>query len=391
MPYTPTPLVNFQYEPEKSDVRRLLDTQAKIKKEKQADQSFEMEMKQAQQAYDMGVMKIKEAQMQTDELLKEKELDKLASQTYNSVMIAGGSRGDALREVQNVFRREGGWARGEKAREDASAAWKQAWENAEVSPAHAQAAADLANSLAPEGTPPMTGQTIMEAKKRMRAAEMKPIELEDGDVLMFDQQGNPYVQNFSSTETRERKKLEMQLKGRELDVRAQGQQLDYAASMASTAESAAGRKQRAMERAQDISSLDKQNLQKQESMVNRFDREIKQATKAQASGNKDSILGAIATIAASRGQTVPIMPTDEANKEILKQLVEESKVQRDAAIRVMKSMPGGESRAMQLEQTYGLSDTTTPDLAAPATGESAKGKEVKPNVAKDFMAGKKGK
>ena len=56
--YTPSPMVNFNYEPAKSDARRILDTQKEIKQEQQKDQEFEQKMLLSQQAYEMGKMQM---------------------------------------------------------------------------------------------------------------------------------------------------------------------------------------------------------------------------------------------------------------------------------------------------------------------------------------------
>lgn len=226
--YTPSPMVNFNYQPAKSDARRILDTQKEIKQEQQKDQEFEQKMLLSQQAYEMGKIQMQKAQIEADQLIKQKRLDEGAGQVYNSVIASGGTKGDGYKAVQDYYLREGGWAAGQKAKEEAAAAWKEAWEMADVNPAAAEEAAEIANSMAPPGSPRMTAQSIMEAKKRLKAEGQKPIVGQDGDVLFMQPDGSWKVENMLSDTTKKMMDEENRLKQAQIDAQLRGQTLSYA-------------------------------------------------------------------------------------------------------------------------------------------------------------------
>lgn len=228
MPYIPTPMVNFNYEPAKSDARRILDTQKEIKQEKQADQEFEMGMQVKQQAYDLAKMKMQQAQIETDELLKKKRLNDTAAQVYQSTLVAGGTKGDAYKAVHEFYLREGGWAEGQKSKEEAAKAYKAALEMADVNPAAAEEAAELANSMAPAGAPRQTAQSVMEMVKRKKAESQKPIIGQDGDVYFPQPDGSWKVENMLSDTTKKMKDEENRLKQAQIDAQLRGQTLSYA-------------------------------------------------------------------------------------------------------------------------------------------------------------------
>jgi hypothetical protein len=226
--YTPSPMVNFNYEPAKSDARRILDTQKEIKQEQQKDQEFEQKMKANQQAYELGQLKIQQAQVETDELLKQKRLDDLAAQTFQGIVASGGSKADGYKAVQELYLREGGWAAGQKAKEEAANAWKEAWDMADINPAAAEEAAELANSMAPAGSPRMTAQSIMEAKKRMKAEATKPMPGEKGDVHFLQPDGTWKTVNMLSDFTKKQMAEANALEQRKLQAELRRQDMTYA-------------------------------------------------------------------------------------------------------------------------------------------------------------------
>lgn len=355
--YTPSPMVNFNYEPAKSDARRILDTQKEIKQEQQADQEFEQKMLLSQQAYELGKMKMQQAQVEADELLKQKRLDDLAAQTFQGIVTSGGSKADGYKAVQELYLREGGWAAGQKAKEEAANAWKEAWDMADINPAAAEEAAELANSMAPPGSPRMTAQSIMEAKKRIKAESQKLIELENGDVLMPQPDGTFKVQNFLSDFTRNHMQEQTAMKKRELDIRAQGQQLDYAASMANVAESKAARIQRTEERGKDLSAQEKRELRSQETLVKELRRSVDQAKNKLASGNPNERLAMIAALTGNSNLAIP--GNDDANKQILQGIIDEREAQLAAGIDVLATIPGGEKTAENMRKTLGTKPATS--------------------------------
>jgi hypothetical protein len=359
--YTPSPMVNFNYEPAKSDARRILDTQKEIKQEQQKDQEFETDMMIKQQAYELGRMKMQQAQVEADAALKQKKLDDLAAQTFQGIVAAGGSKADGYKAVQELYLREGGWAAGQKAKEEAANAWKEAWDMADINPAAAEEAAELANSMAPKGSPRMTAQSVMEAKKRIKAESQKPIELENGDVLMPQPDGTFKVQNFLSDFTRNQMQEQTAMKKRELDIRAQGQQLDYAASMANVAESKAARIQRTEERGKDLSAQEKRELRSQETLVKELRRSVDQAKNKLASGNPNERLAMIAALTGNSNLAIP--GNDDANKQILQGIIDEREAQLAAGIDVLATIPGGEKTAENMRKTLNTKSATpdTPD------------------------------
>lgn len=381
--YTPSPMVNFNYEPAKSDARRILDTQKEIKQEQQKDQEFETDMMIKQQAYELGRMKMQQAQVEADALLKQKKLDDLAAQTFQGIVAAGGSKGDGYKAVQELYLREGGWAASQKAKEEAANAWKEAWDMADINPAAAEEAAELANSMAPPGSPRMTAQSIMEAKKRIKAESMKPIELENGDVLMPQPDGTFKVQNFLSDFTRSQMQEQTAMKKRELDIRAQGQQLDYAASMANIAESKAARIERSNKETEEISKLQMKNKENQERLIGQFHKDYRSATMALSRGSKEDVLTALISLAASRGQQIQVPANEEDGKELLKALAKDSRQRLEESIETLASMPGGKERAEQLKKSF-MVDAPTDE--SKTTG----GNEKKVNPARKTIQQKRG-
>jgi hypothetical protein len=355
--YTPSPMVSFNYQPAKSDARRILDTQKEIKQEQQKDQEFETDMMIKQQAYELGRMNMQKAQVEADALLKKKKLDDLAAQTFQGIIAAGGSKGDGYKAVQELYLREGGWAAGQKAKEEAANAWKEAWDMADINPAAAEEAAELANSMAPAGSPRMTAQSIMEAKKRIKAESQKPIELENGDVLMPQPDGTFKVQNFLSDFTRNQLKEERDLKTKELDIRAKGDALDYAASMANVAESKAARIQRTEERGKDLSAQEKRELRSQETLVKELRRSVDQAKNKLASGNPNERLAMIAALTGNSNLAIP--GNDDANKQILQGIIDERETQLAAGIDVLATIPGGEKTAENMRKTLNTKPATS--------------------------------
>ena len=226
--YTPSPMVNFNYEPAKSDARRILDTQKEIKQEQQKDQEFEMAMQVKQQAYDLAKMKMQQAQIETDELLKKKRLNDAAAQVYQSTLAAGGTKGDAYKAVHEFYLREGGWAEWQASKEEAAKAYKAALEMADVNPAAAEEAAELANSMAPAGTPRQTAQSVIEMVKRKKAESQKPMIGQDGDVYFPQPDGSLKVVNMLSDFTKAQIAEENRLKQAQIDAQLRGQTLSYA-------------------------------------------------------------------------------------------------------------------------------------------------------------------
>jgi hypothetical protein len=380
--YTPSPMVNFNYEPAKSDARRILDTQKEIKQEQQKDQEFETDMMIKQQAYELGKMKMQQAQVEADELLKQKRLDDLAAQTFQGIVASGGSKADGYKAVQELYLREGGWAAGQKAKEEAANAWKEAWDMADINPAAAEEAAELANSMAPAGSPRMTAQSIMEAKKRIKAESKKPIELENGDVLMPQPDGTFKVQNFLSDFTRSQMQEQTAMKKRELDIRAQGQQLDYAASMANVAESKAARQQRTEEKKEAMSFQEKEALKTQKQLISSTLKEIERAEQKLASPDSNDRMAMIAALTGN--SELANLGSDEAKSELLVELINRRKEQLAAGIDSLETLPGGKETAASMRQT--LAEVLKP------TKSKGKGKTDKPEVKKpatvfdyDFM------
>ena len=373
MPYTPTPMLSFNYEPAKSDARRILDTQKEIKQEQQKDQEFETDMMIKQQDYELGRIKMQKAQVEADELIKQKRLDETAGQVYNSVIAAGGSKADGYKAVQEFYLREGGWAAGQKAKEEAANAWKEAWDVADINPAAAEEAAELANSMAPPGSPRMTAQSVMEAKKRIKAESQKLIKLENGDVLIPQGDGTFKVQNFLSDFTRNQLKEERDLKTKELDIRARGDALDYAARIANIAESKAARIERRDKETEEISKLQMKNKENQERLIGQFHKDYKSATMALSRGNKQDVLTALIALSASRGQQIQVPANEEDGKALLEALAKDSRQRLEESIETLASMPGGKERAEQLKKSFMIdAPAGNSNLAIPGNDDANK-------------------
>ena len=215
MPYAQAPFLNISYEPEKTDIRRLLDSQEKIKKEKQADQSFEMDLANAQQAYELGAMKIKEAQMKTDEIMRAKQLDDDSSKMYQSVIMSGGTEADAFRATKALRAKNGGWALMQQDMEAEHEMLTKAMSMAKLSPALAEKAASLINSNLDPNSPQMTGAQLYEMQNRK-----DPVKLDEKGNFVFWEldpttgKSTPTIKNFQSPERAEAAAIEQKNKER---------------------------------------------------------------------------------------------------------------------------------------------------------------------------------
>ena len=378
MPYIPTPMVNFNYEPAKSDARRILDTQKEIKQEQQKDQEFEQKMLLSQQAYEMGKMQMQKAQIEADQLIKQKRLDEGAGQVYNSVIASGGTKGDGYKAVLDYYLREGGWAAGQKAKEEAAAAWKEAWEMADVNPAAAEEAAEIANSMAPPGSPRMTAQSIMEAKKRLKAENQKPIVGEDGDVLFMQPDGTWKVQNFLSDFSKVQIAEKNALARTKLEQEAKESQQRLALGWANLAEEKAARKQRTEEKKEAMSFQEKEVLKSQKQLVTEIRKEVERAKQKLASPDSNDRMAMIAALTGN--SDIANLGNDEANKKLLRELIARKEEQLMAGIEALANIPGGKEIADNMRQTL--------QVTAPAAGAGSAVETPKKSI-KDYSFMKK--
>jgi len=376
--YTPSPMVNFNYEPAKSDARRILDTQKEIKQEQQKDQEFEQKMLLIQQAYEMGKIQMQKAQIEADQLIKQKRLDEGAGQVYNSVIASGGTKGDGYKAVQDYYLREGGWAAGQKAKEEAAAAWKEAWEMADVNPAAAEEAAEIANSMAPPGSPRMTAQSIMEAKKRLKAENQKPIVGEDGDVLFMQPDGTWKVQNFLSDFSKVQIAEKNALARTKLEQEAKESQQRLALGWAKLAEEKAARKQRTEEKKEAMSFQEKEVLKSQKQLVTEIRKEVERAKQKLASPDSNDRMAMIAALTGN--SDIANLGNDEANKKLLRELIARKEEQLMAGIEALADIPGGKEIADNMRQTL--------QVTAPAAGAGSAVETPKKSI-KDYSFMKK--
>lgn len=376
--YTPSPMVNFNYEPAKSDARRILDTQKEIKQEQQKDQEFEQKMLLSQQAYEMGKIQMQKAQIEADQLIKQKRLDEGAGQVYNSVIASGGTKGDGYKAVQDYYLREGGWAAGQKAKEEAAAAWKEAWEMADVNPAAAEEAAEIANSMAPPGSPRMTAQSIMEAKKRLKAENQKPIVGEDGDVLFMQPDGTWKVQNFLSDFSKVQIAEKNALARTKLEQEAKESQQRLALGWAKLAEEKAARKQRTEEKKEAMSFQEKEVLKSQKQLVTEIRKEVERAKQKLASPDSNDRMAMIAALTGN--SDIANLGNDEANKKLLRELIARKEEQLMAGIEALANIPGGKEIADNMRQTL--------QVMAPAAGAGSAVETPKKSI-KDYSFMKK--
>lgn len=171
--YTPSPFVNFQYEPNRSEAQRVVDTMKDIKKERQEDEERELKLKTIQQNYEMGTMKMKQAQMEMEEVQRSVAADRAASQRFNSDLAAGVPKWKAIQNsVMDAAKIEGPGAvqKFEKERIEMATKYLSV---ADVDPASAAEAADLINAGLPEESH-ITPEQLIERKARKEAVQVKP-------------------------------------------------------------------------------------------------------------------------------------------------------------------------------------------------------------------------
>jgi len=171
--YTPSPFVNFQYEPNRSEAQRMVDTMKEIKKERQEDEERELKLKTIQQNYEMGTMKMKQAQMEMEEVQRSVAADQAATQRFNSDLAAGVPKWKAIQNsVMDAAKIEGPAAvqKFEKERIEMATKYLSV---ADVDPAAAAEAADLINAGLPEESH-ITPEQLLERKARKEAVQVKP-------------------------------------------------------------------------------------------------------------------------------------------------------------------------------------------------------------------------
>jgi hypothetical protein len=387
MPYTPTPLVNFQYEPEKSDIRRLLDSQQKMKKEKQADQSFDMEMKQAQQAYDMGVLKIKEAQMKTDKIMRDKQLDDESSKVFQSTMMSGGTEADAYRAVKAYRTQNGGWAQRQADQEAEHETLVKALSMAKLSPALADKAANLINSSLDPNGPQMTGQQLYEMQQRK-----EPIKLnEQGDVMFFEfdaatGQYKPSVKRFQSKEQADEAKQEQVQKKAEFDMKMAESQSRISENQQQIAESKARVALAGQKKKDDMTYEEKQTFMALNKTVSQLDADVRriQFYKARPAKQSDTL----AMLSMLTGQVQASTGNPEADKQIVEDLINARLAEYSQALDELEQLPEGK-RIAQSKRRILEAAAKTP-VAKPVVDPEGKpvkdpAKVVKPNLFKGFI------
>jgi hypothetical protein len=326
----------------------------------------------------MGKIQMQKAQIEADQLIKQKRLDEGAGQVYNSVIASGGTKGDGYKAVQDYYLREGGWAAGQKAKEEAAAAWKEAWEMADVNPAAAEEAAEIANSMAPPGSPRMTAQSIMEAKKRLKAENQKPIVGEDGDVLFMQPDGTWKVQNFLSDFSKVQIAEKNALARTKLEQEAKESQQRLALGWAKLAEEKAARKQRTEEKKEAMSFQEKEVLKSQKQLVTEIRKEVERAKQKLASPDSNDRMAMIAALTGN--SDIANLGNDEANKKLLRELIARKEEQLMAGIEALANIPGGKEIADNMRQTL--------QVTAPAAGAGSAVETPKKSI-KDYSFMKK--
>ena len=289
MPYAQAPFLNISYEPEKTDIRRLLDSQEKIKKEKQADQTFEQDLANAQQAYELGALKIKEAQMKTDELMRTKQLDDESSKVFQGVITSGGTEADAFRAVKAFRIKNGNWAQQKKDMEAEQEMLTKAMSMAKLSPALAEKAASLINSNLSPGSPKMTGAQLYEMQNRKDPVKLN----ENGDTMMFrfnpeTGQYVPKVERYQSPEQAKEVAAEEKRKEAKFNMEMAKGRSQMAQDYQQITESKARIAQAATKKKDDMSFAEKEGFKAAKKDVEELEKTIAQAKAVKARPYKPS-------------------------------------------------------------------------------------------------------
>jgi len=306
-------------------------------------------MQVKQQAYDLANMKMQQAQIETDELLKKKRLNDAAAQVYQSTLAAGATKGDAYKAVHEFYLREGGWAEWQASKEEAAKAYKAALEMADVNPAAAEEAAELANSMAPAGTPRQTAQSVMEMVKRKKAESQKPIIGQDGDVYFPQPDGSLKVVNMLSDFTKAQIAEENALKKTKVEQDTRESQSRLALGWAKLAEEKAARKQRTEEKKEAMSFQEKEVLKSQKQLVTEIRKEVERAKQKLASPDSNDHMAMIAALTGN--SDIANLGNDEANKKLLRELIARKEEQLMAGIEALANIPGGKEIADNMRQT----------------------------------------
>ncbi len=187
--YTPSPMVNFRYEPNPSDAQRLVDTMKKIKQEGQADELHEAKIKDLRQAYELSALQMQKTQLALTEEQRKIKLDQGAAEVYRTFMAGGGSRADAIRAANNFIALNGTW----QDRQEADAEYiKMASDLSKVVGDTPELAGELADLLNSRSDTPIDPQVL---RQRIMQRQATPLPgapgymigmLEDGSIGVID-------------------------------------------------------------------------------------------------------------------------------------------------------------------------------------------------------------
>ena len=393
MPYAQAPFLNIQYEPEKTDIRRLLDTQEKIKKEKQADQSFEQELANAQQAYELGALQIKEAQMKTDELMRAKQLDDESSKVFQGVITSGGTEADAFRATKAFRIKNGNWAQQKKDMEAEQEMLTKAMSMAKLSPALAEKAASLINSNLSPGSPMMTGAQLYEMQNRKDPVKLN----ENGDTMMFrfnpeTGQYVPKVERYQSTEQANEAAAEERMKEAKFNMEMAKGKAQLAQDYQQIAESKARIAQAATKKKDDMTYEEKQTFMSLNKLVDKLDADVRRIQFYKAKPAKQSDTLAMLTMLTGQAQASTGDP--EADKQIVEDLIATRLTEYSQALDELEQTPTGKAIAQSKRRVL---EAATKAAAKPAGPEGKPvanpedksikdpAKVVKPNPFKGFI------
>lgn len=213
--YTPSPMVNFQYESKPSEAQGVLDTMKKIKKEGIEDETRQMKMLEAQQAYEMGNLKMQGAQMEMDKVKRREQIEQQSSQIYNAQLASGVPRSQAMKAVTDYRQANLDWSERQADLETMKKSSLEALKFADRVPpeALADAAAQFSISFGVEVTPEQFQQM---SKNR------QPVTTKDGRIYEWDNAQGDYVEKTPAALAKrldEDRKFEQEIKRGELDVR----------------------------------------------------------------------------------------------------------------------------------------------------------------------------
>lgn len=201
--YTPSPMVNFQYQPNRSEPQRMMDTMKEIKTEQREDEKFAIDKKNAELQYQTGILNLQAAEAKMTKIQKEEQLDMEAGQMFNSLTATGTPPSEAFKMVGNHYLTKGGYSAYQKFQEEQNSLIKDAFSMGKDNPAAFGFVSDILKSR---------GVDVSPEQMQQQWSLGKTVSIGDGRFASPQADGSWTITDQATPEMRQIRAAEMELK-----------------------------------------------------------------------------------------------------------------------------------------------------------------------------------